>query len=268
MGDNLRLGFGQNKVEWLCDLLIKLDEIVRVNENYINNAVIHSAISTIQNYVSLHGSQGFKLQSKVEEKVNVVLDIYKDFGFQKSIKSYPENKYDKSLIRSLILERRSVRHFQTDKVISNDLIEKAVKLAVNCPSACNRQPYKVRVIKEPSKIKALCEIQGGTAGFSEIPLLLLITYSRTFYHNSIERNSGFIDSGIFLMNLVYSLSIYELDCCILNNAFSTKKDQKMRTEIKTIGGDEEFVVFIAVGYGKVDSFVPASIKNEIPLIFM
>lgn len=84
-------------------------------------------------------------------------------------------------ISKLFDTRHSIRTF-SDKPLSEEVILKAAEMALRCPSACNRQPFKVYVVT-PSKIEKeighpvqyratkMLEITGDVRAFTEGELL-------------------------------------------------------------------------------------------------
>lgn len=56
----------------------------------------------------------------------------------------------------LVLNRQSCRNFN-DKPLQKETIEKIVDLAINTPSACNSQPWKMYVVTDETKRKQVAE---------------------------------------------------------------------------------------------------------------
>lgn len=108
--------------------------------------------------------------------------------------------------------RHSVRQFGSAPVPRDSLI-KAVSLAQTAPSACNRQASHVYACTDPEKIQAIMARHGGTRGFRTPGCVLVLTGDLRLYQNEYERNTVFLDGGIFLMNLLYSLACYDLAAC-------------------------------------------------------
>jgi len=264
---DFRPGFGKKKI---IELSSMLTHVIQDNnsEGELNKLVLYAS-SVLHNYLKLHNEIGYVLDVEVQNAINSVLSKTGNMETVDSIQEYrlTNTQTQNDELTSLIKNRRSVRHF-INKTPSIGKVKKAVKMAANCPSACNRQAYIVRYTDNRNKIENILKIQGGTSGFSAIPGLLIITFSRKFYHNSIERNSGFIDSGIYIMNLVYTLILEGLGSCILNNAFNEKKDKKMRECIKDVNQYEEFVAFLAIGETDTSALSPASHKALSELIVL
>lgn len=163
---------------------------------------------------------------------------------------------------NLIKQRRSIRNF-SNKPLSNVILESIVNLASNSPSACNRQPYKVHIYRNPIEIIELLRYQNGNEGFGQnIPCLLIITFDRSAYYSSSERNLGYIDSALFAMNIVYAAQDKGVGSCLLNLSNYFYKEILLSKKAK-ISPNEALVVMIALGYPNDNNYCIAPFKKEI-----
>jgi len=88
----------------------------------------------------------------------------------------------------VLLTRHSVRLYDTkSKKISTDVLKKCISDAMNCPSACNRQAVRVKIVTDESQIAKICEIQGGARGFGANSGALLVVTSDVRYYMISER---------------------------------------------------------------------------------
>lgn len=108
--------------------------------------------------------------------------------------------------------RHSIRCFAPGAV-DMDALTAAVALAQTAPSACNRQSSRVYVCTAPEKIGKIMARHGGTRGFSNTGAILALTGELGLFTSEYERNAVFVDGGIFLMNLLYSLQCKGLGAC-------------------------------------------------------
>lgn len=108
--------------------------------------------------------------------------------------------------------RHSLRTFG-EGAICVDTLVKAVHLAQTAPSACNRQATHVFACLDAEKNRKIMERHGGTRGFTQPAAILAITGNLRLYQNEYERNTVFVDGGIFLMNLLYALDYHDLAAC-------------------------------------------------------
>lgn len=162
--------------------------------------------------------------------------------------------------------RKSIRNF-TDQKISKSKVEDAVKLSLNAPSVCNRQGAKIYYIDDKKKIEQILEIQSGMRGYSEgVHQLLILTQDRNFFYTVGERNQLYIDGGIFLMNLLYSLHYYNIAACPANWG-KNKKDEEELDKVITIPKNEKIICIIPIGEA-LDKFnVTLSERRKLTEIF-
>lgn len=162
--------------------------------------------------------------------------------------------------------RKSVRSFSSEVVPIKE-IEKAVSLAMNAPSVCNRQGVKVYYIDNKEQIDKALEIQAGMRGYVEdIKQLLIITVDRNYFYTIGERNQMYIDGGIFLMNLLYSLHYYRIGSCPANWG-KNKHDELMLSDCISFPKNEKIICMLPVGYIGDEVRVTLSKRREIKEVF-
>jgi nitroreductase len=157
--------------------------------------------------------------------------------------------------------RRSVRDFAT-KPVSQSVLDHAVELAINTPSVCNRQAWKVRFFHAPGTMEVL-RFQNGNSGFGEtVPTVALVTVDARMFAGPGERNQGWIDGGLFAMSLVWALHGLGLDTCMLNMSLRNRQVNDLR---KAIGlQDHDLVIMmIAVGHGREGHKVTRSPRRTV-----
>jgi nitroreductase len=142
--------------------------------------------------------------------------------------------------------RKSTREF-TGKKFSHDILQKVIELANTAPSVCNRQASNVYLLEDKSKIDSVLKIQAGFTGYSDnVNQLLILTNDRKYYYTVGERNQLFIDGGVYLMNLLYSLHYHKIGNCPANWG-KTYKDEKELTKVITLPESEKIICFIPIG---------------------
>ena len=152
-------------------------------------------------------------------------------------------KYINSNFESFSNSRRSVRLFDTKSdEIPLELIKKAIGLAINAPSACNRQAVRVQIITDKELINKISSIQGGNRGFGENSGALLIIKSNLNYYYPNERRIPMFDCGLFTMNLLYALHFYQLGACVLNGSLSEEQEIDLKNVVNI--NDNEIIASI------------------------
>ena len=146
-------------------------------------------------------------------------------------------------------------------------IRSAVHLALNTPSACNRQHCRVYCITQQDTINKALEIQKGSRGFGHLANKLLVVTSNLEDVLWIgERNDAFINGGLFLMNLCYALHYEKIAHCILNWSRTPEEDMALRTLIPLM--DSETVSALLTCGEVPDEFeIASSPRKNIDICF-
>jgi len=94
----------------------------------------------------------------------------------------------------------------SDRPVKQEIVKRAVSLALKTPSVCNRQAWFVYHIDDQSIIGRCLELQNGNSGFGhKIQSLLIIASDLKAFDTGGERYQHWIDGGMFSMSLVYAL---------------------------------------------------------------
>lgn len=166
----------------------------------------------------------------------------------------------------VVYERRSVREF-TDEPVHEDDIARAVQIAMQSPSVCNRQGVRVHQFDDPEMIKSVVDIQGGFSGYAMPPRLLLVSSDLDAMLFPEERNQPFVDGGLFMMSLLLGLTHAGLGACSLNTAMGPKRENDIR-KIIDIPESEVFISFVAVGHYAKKVLVPRSKRTDLGAVLI
>lgn len=176
--------------------------------------------------------------------------------------------FDLEFFTQLANARRSVRSFST-QTVPQDKIVQAAKLAQLSPSACNRQPCRVYLVKDEARKKALLALQNGNRGFGHlIPVLAVITSDSSAFLNASERHEPYLDGGLFSMSFMYALTSQGLATCCLNWCVSPEQDEQLREQLHLITASEQVLMFMAIGYPESDTLVPRSPRKSTETILI
>lgn len=165
--------------------------------------------------------------------------------------------------RSFFASRRSVRSFDPMRVPTDGELLKAVALAQNTPSVCNRQPFRIHLYRDRRDIEAILQIQNGATGFSDIvPTLGVVTARRALFVGPDERNQRWVDGGLFAMTFVWACHALGLATCMLNFALPGVSSAKLR-RVADIPEGEDIVVLVALGHPAQGARVARSQKRSV-----
>ena len=156
-----------------------------------------------------------------------------------------------------ILDRYSVRSYTSVKISENDLNE-ILESARLAPSACNIQPWKFVVVKDP-KIKeefsVACKNQQFVAQASVVIAGCL--KEAEAYKMSSSYDSGALDLGIAMTNMTLQAVNLGLGSCWIG-AFYEDQVQK----VLKIPEDIRVVALLTIGYPEEKS-IPKKVRKDL-----
>jgi len=255
-----RYGFGQER-------LIKLIGNIRLYKkfNYSVDVHIQHAEEVVAEYYKIHNEHISQLDDSTLQELKLFINEG-SFGSevleQTRISSEEYFSQVNMDFYAFSKSRSSVRNYSSEEV-ELDVLNKVLELAQNYPSACNRQAVRVHLYMDKAKIEQILKIQGGNRGFGHLSkYLILISFDSSVYFEDLERNIGYVDGGIYSLNLLYALHYYRLGACILNASNNKKKDQALRDACE-IPESEVFVSFITGG--KLPSEFQIALSKRYPI---
>ncbi|WP_051574814.1 nitroreductase family protein [Mycobacterium sp. URHB0044] len=183
-----------------------------------------------------------------------------DSGPHHAIPLVPTVKIDD--FEALAAGRRSVRWFTTESV-SRDLVDRAVAIAAESPTACNRQPYRFEIFDDPVSTARVAAIPMGTDGYEhQIPGLIVIVGNLAAFFDQRDRHLIYIDGCLAAMGLVYGLEAQGVNSCCINWPDLPDREAEMR-KLLGLARHERVVMLIAYGYADPDALVPFSAKRVV-----
>lgn len=257
---NLKPLFGLDRVSHIES---SLKEYLSKGGN--DSFIIDLAVSTLLEYNKVNSLLGVP-----DEKLIKIPDVgnFCTDGLNVGVDNKSKEKFfsgSKSCFSQMCVHRHSVRLYdvKSEPITTSEIID-GIQMAQNCPSACNRQAVRIKIITNPELKNRICEIQGGAREFGENSGALLIITSDISLYEPSERRIPMLDCGIFIMNLVYAYYEMHIGTCILNGSFSIDREKKMRNVVP-IPENEMYSAVIALS--KIpdgeDILVANSIKRNV-----
>jgi nitroreductase len=164
-------------------------------------------------------------------------------------------------LSNLFLRRRSVRWYKEIEV-PTDLITKAIDVAVQAPSACNRQPYRFVISENGEMAREIAELAGGTPGWlHNINSLVVVIGDLSSYPYERDRHLIYIDGGLVCMQFLLALETLGLSSCSINWPDVPIPEKKMADLLK-LKQHERPVMLISIGYPLDAGMVPFSQKKD------
>jgi nitroreductase len=153
--------------------------------------------------------------------------------------------------------RRSVRDFSDEAPSLTDVL-RAAQMSLHTPSVCNRQPWKLRIMVEPTRIQKALSLQNGNSGFTDqIKTLALVTVDIRLFSGSGERHQAWIEGGLFAMTFVWAIHSQGLNSCMLNLSQTISQSSKFRKSLQ-IPMHEVPIAMIAIGKARAGHRVAKS----------
>ena len=256
-----RYKYGQKRVK---------DLISNLNTDYIdnnNNSQLLAAYQVLCDYYDIHkkNNEDISLYFNELDYTKFKKILIKE-GFNKhSIIDYSNNElFEKSNSNfyAFSMSRKSVRHY-TGEAISLDVIDKVIELTKYAPSVCNRQPNSIYYLDDKNKIDKLLDLQEGFSGFTDNVSQILVVVSDVSYFSTIgERNQMYVDGGIFLMNLLYSLHYYKIGACTANWSKEYNVD-RAGNKLLNLSGQKKIIAIVPIGVVNDKVRVTLSLRRSI-----
>jgi len=253
---NPRKGFGQQKV---INLILRLDKYVDL---YLTQDAdfLNYPLSTIKNYIQYTKESGVDIPQIEKSYHNLldkagIYDVRDHAGIYIDTKTHIQSECDRDF-KSLLYSRHSIRYFSKEQPDIN-IIQEALKLAQQTPSACNRQGWKTHVFMGEDSIN-LIKWQGGCKGFEdEIHCSILVTANLKAFL-SYELYQAYVDGGLYAMTLIYSLHSFGLGTIPLSTGFLSPKIKGLRH----FNIPENEVPILIVGIGVMTDNIKVAVSER------
>lgn len=253
--------FGVEKVKQLINLF---------NEVNNNSFSCYLLIGILKAYVEVYEKNDWT-ENKEYLLVKQFLDEYKNKDFKKA-GTYELNKNEilkdsKIDYLAFVSSRHSVRSFKDIPLEKAD-IEKAVKMTIMSPSACNRQMCKIWHITDRNKVEALKKRLSGLGNFNLNNNIdfFIITFDMNNCLFISDRHDGRFNTGLMAMNFVNGLHSLGIGSCFLQ--FGNYLDDEIELKkILEIPNNERISIVIGAGYYEDEIKVTHSKRKNINDIY-
>ena len=230
--------------------LMKLCNQYKRTYDCMDAQVLH-AIGVLKEYVNVHKKLGLRLEKSYEEYWQGLKEFVAENPDVAPSQQYQftKQKFYSSVNEAFPLfaaSRHTIRNYSCVH-LEEERIKSAVRLALTTPSACNRQHWHCYLVSDKSCIERILSLQKGSRGFGHLAdrLLIVVASLESILWPS-ERNDLYVNGGMFLMNLCYSLHYYKIAHCILNWSKSPQEDVALR-EIVSIKPCESVIALLTCG---------------------
>jgi len=240
----------------------------------------------IANKTKMFGYHDKASMHVLEQFISLPENLYKEDSAQirKEIESYgiaKDNKmygsmeyssddYSKGVLKSpedFFYSRYSLRQFK-DEVVSDEVIQRAVRLAMKTPSVCNRQAWGIYHTSDMETKNVVLSYQQGNKPFGEhIPNLMVVATDLKAFFAGSEHYQHWIDGGLLSMSLLYAFHSLGLATCPLNWSQTPENDKKLRASVN-IKPNHTVIMLIAIGYPDTNNKVCASGRRPMNEVYI
>ncbi|MDZ7744506.1 MAG: nitroreductase family protein [Candidatus Saccharibacteria bacterium] len=199
--------------------------------------------------------EGMQRKSKVKTQNN------KPYNYKEIKKS--EIGYEEFL--KLSLQRRSVRWFKKKKV-PRELVDKAVIVGRQAPTACNRIPYEFRIYDDPELVRKIAGIPFGTAGYAHnIPMIIVLVGRLDSYFEASDRHAIYIDASLAAMSFMFALETLGLNSLAIHWPAYEFMERKMQ-KLLGLKVYERPIFLMGVGYAEPEGMIAFSQKKPLDIL--
>jgi nitroreductase len=143
------------------------------------------------------------------------------------------------------------------------MIDAAIEIAAQSPSACNRQPFRFVVCDDPQLVQKVAAIPMGTAGYAHnIPVFVIIIGQQRHYFDERDRHLIYIDGSLAAMSFCFALEVQGLSSCCVNWPDVPEREERM-AQILNLENDERPIMCLAVGFPDPNGLVAYSQKKPL-----
>jgi nitroreductase len=168
--------------------------------------------------------------------------------------------YDQLL--RLAKRRRSCRWYLPQPV-PREIIDRAIAVASESPSACNRQPFEFRIFDDPEDARRIGSIPLGTKGFApKFTCVAVVVGKLHAFPFERDRHVPYIDAALAAMAFQFALEVQGIGSCCINFP-DVKQPEEGMAEALQLRPDERPVMLISFGYPDPSGSVPYSQKKSL-----
>ncbi len=158
--------------------------------------------------------------------------------------------------------RHSIRAYAPGPV-DQEKIDRAVRIAQQTPSACNRQTCRVWIWTDPEMVRKVLALQSGNRNFGhQIAGVAIVASDLTHWYEVEERYQGWVDAGMFAMSLAYGLHAEGLGAVMLNWGVEQDRDKNL---IAVTGIPDSSLVATMIGFGNLPESLSVPVSQREPL---
>ncbi|QDV17107.1 Nitroreductase family protein [Gimesia panareensis] len=166
----------------------------------------------------------------------------------------------RKMFENLVTVRRSIRNF-ADEIPNREIIKECVSLALQAPSACNRQSFRFLYFDDRQIVKKITNIPLGAKQIN-CPGVFAIIACYEGYSDQRDVKCPIIDASLSAMSLMYALETEGLSTLPINFPEIPNCNNSGR-KIFQLKPSELVVMLLAVGRADPSAAIAASQKRNV-----
>jgi nitroreductase len=166
-------------------------------------------------------------------------------------------KSTSDVVTENIMARRSIRAYQPQQV-GKDTLDQILAAAINTPSAMNKQPWDVRVVRNADLLAKLKDAGGN---FFDAPTLIIVAYDTTNPY-------GIFDTGLFSQTVMLSAESFGLGTVALGSVPNALNKPESEELLKELAFEPYYQVVIGIALGYKNQNPPAKPRDNKKIKFI
>lgn len=165
----------------------------------------------------------------------------------------------------LALHRHSVRWYRPEPV-PRELIDRAIDLARQSPSGCNRQPFHILVVDDPAAVRRVADLAIGAKGWAgEAAGIAVFVGKWEAFRLPQDRHLPFVDGGFSAAAFVFAAETLGLGTCPIHWPDIPSRS-KAAAALLGLQPSEQPLFMVAYGYPDPEREVACSAKTDLRLL--
>lgn len=175
-----------------------------------------------------------------------------------SYSEYIRNINRSNEFEQLVYKRKSIRYFEIQHLFERDKLLKAIEIACQAPSSCNRQPFRYIIVEDKDLKRIVLSMAAGAKVFEQsMPSIVLVIGQMNLSPSESDRHLMYIDASLSSMLLMLAVENLGGNTCPINWPDKEKNDKIIRS-LFDLDKYERPIMIIAVGYANKNNKVASS----------
>ncbi|MET0885224.1 MAG: nitroreductase family protein [Mycetocola sp.] len=250
-------------LEYIEETVRLFAQIIRADQPIVSTAVEAWARDVLEQYFVATKESG---QATIDRALVAYENI--EWDAESDGRSVPHAPFSDAVpveidsLTELAVRRKSVRWY-LPKPVPREVVDNAMLVAREAPSACNRQPFTMRIFDDPKMVEAVSKIPMGTAGYGHnLPGVAVIVGDLSAFIDERDRHIIYTDGCLAGMSFILGLEAQGVASVCINWPDIVERDRRM-AKLLNLAPHERVVMLIGYGYADPDGLTPFSAKREL-----